>query len=350
MRLAEIVEQVGGVLVGDGECRIHAVRKIEEAGPGDISFIANPKYEKYAESTRATALIVGHDLEMSRDDVALIRTDDPYVAFLKVLRIFAPSGERPMQGIHPSAVVAPDATVDPTASIGPNVVVGPGCDVGAGVVIRANAVLGSDVSIGEGSTIHPNVTLYHGTAIGRNVIVHAGAVIGADGFGFAPRRDGGWEKIPQIGIVRIEDEVEIGANATIDRGTMGETLIRRGVKIDNLVHVAHNVVVGENTVIAAQAGIAGSAKIGVGNMIGGQVGFVGHIETAPGVIVEPQSGVSKSVKRPGRYFGHPAKEHSLALKQEAAARQLPDLLIEIREMRNRLKRLEDAAGLGEYEA
>lgn len=344
MRLVEIAQRVGGVLVGDGELEITAVRKIEEAGPGDISFIANPKYEKFAESTSATALLVGDGFEVDRADVALIRTSDPYAAFLDVLKLFAPEPERPAAGIHSTAVVAPDAVIDPSASIGPHVVVGPRSRIGANTVIGPNTVVGSDVVIGSAGLLYANVSIYDGCRLGNGVIVHAGAVIGADGFGFAPRDGGGWEKIPQIGIVRIEDEVEIGANTTIDRATMGETLIAEGVKVDNLVHIAHNVVVGRNTVIAAQVGIAGSAKIGEENMIGGQVGFVGHIETAPRVIVEAQSGVSKSVKRPGRYFGHPAKEHSVALKQEAASRQLPDLLQEFREIKARLRRLEESSG------
>lgn len=345
MRLAEIAQRVGGVLVGDGEREIFAVKKIEEAGPGDISFIANPKYEKFAETTHAAALLVSDEFKLDRPEVALVRMHDPYAAFLHVLKLFAPSTDRPPEGIHPTAVIAVDAVVDERASVGPNVVIGARSVVAAGAVIGPNAVLGSDVTVGENSVIHANVSIYNGTLIGSCVIIHAGAVIGSDGFGFAPKTGGGWDKIPQIGIVRIEDDVEIGANTTIDRATMGETLIGHGVKLDNLVHVAHNVVIGRHTVIAAQAGIAGSAKIGDENMIGGQVGFVGHIETAPHVIVEAQSGVSKSVKRAGRYFGHPAKEHSVALKLEAASRQLPDLLQEFRDLRNRLKRLEEASGI-----
>jgi UDP-3-O-[3-hydroxymyristoyl] glucosamine N-acyltransferase len=183
--------------------------------------------------------------------------------------------------------------------------------------------------------------------VGDRVTIHAGAVLGADGFGFAPRSDGTWEKIPQTGIVVVEDDVEIGANTAIDRATLGQTLIGSGVKLDNLIHVAHNVVIGRNTVIAAQAGISGSTRIGEGNMIAGQVGIVGHIETASGVIIEAQSGVSKSIRNPGRYFGHPVKEHAQALRQEGALRQLPDLLREIRDMRNRIAQLEAALGVAE---
>jgi len=342
MLVTEIARLVGGDIVGNGERDIANVRKIEEAVDGDISFIANLKYAKYHDSTRASALLVGPDFPATREDLTYIRTADPYAAFLTMLRTFAPQSERPEPGVHPTAVISADVQLGEGVSIGPHVVIGTGCVIGRNTVLHANTTLGSQVTIGSDTVVFPNVTIYRGTRIGECVTIHAGAVLGADGFGFAPKGDGSWEKIPQIGIVVIEDHVEIGANVTIDRATLGETRICRGVKLDNLIHIAHNVVVGENTVIAAQAGISGSTRIGSDNMIAGQVGVVGHIETVPNVIIEAQSGVSKSIQKPGRYFGHPVKEHAQALRQEGALRQLPDLLREIRDMRNRIVRLEES--------
>lgn len=347
MQVQDIARLVDGEFVGNGEREITHIGKIEEAKEGAISFIANPKYAKYHDTTEASALLVSQDFRTSRPDIAYIRVVDPYVAFLQVLRVFAPGVEKPAPGVHASAVIGHDVKLADDASIGPNVVIGAGSSVGAGTVIFANAVLGMDVEIGENCCIHANVSIYRSTKMGNNVTVHSGTVIGSDGFGFVPRGDEGWDKIPQVGCVLIEDDVEIGANCAIDRATLGETRICQGVKLDNLIHIAHNVVVGKNTVIAAQTGISGSTRIGTANMIAGQVGIVGHIETAERVIIEAQSGVSKSIRKPGRYFGHPVKEHALALRQEGALRQLPDLLQEIRDMRNRIAQLEAALGVTE---
>ncbi len=344
MRVEEIARLINGTVQGNGETVITDVKKIEEAGQGDISFIANPKYAKYAETTGASALIVNNEFQTNRDDIAYIKVEDSYKGFIKILGQFAPSDSLQGPGIHPTAVVAEDLIVDDTVSIGANVFIDKNCKVGKNVVIMPNVVIGAEVEIGDGTVLYPNVTIYPKTILGANVIIHSGSVIGSDGFGFIPDDNGAWEKIPQIGRVVIEDSVEIGVNVAIDRGTMGETHIGHGVKLDNLIHIAHNVVIGENTVIAAQTGIAGSTKIGLDNMIAGQVGIVGHIETADDVIIEAQSGVSKSIRKAGRYFGHPAKEHAIALRQEGALRQLPDLLAEIRDMRARIEKLETALG------
>ena len=345
MQVQEIARLVGGEFVGDGEREITNISKIEDAAEGNVSFIANPKYLKYHDTTRASALLVALDFKTTRGDMAYIRVADPYAAFLQTLRAFAPVLERPEAGVHPTAVIGRDVTLGEGISVGAYVVVGDGSSIGNGSIIYPNTVLGTDVTLGQNCCVHANVSLYRGTRIGNNVMIHSGAVLGADGFGFVPNGESGWEKIPQIGIVVVEDNVEIGANCAIDRATLGETRIARGVKLDNLIHIAHNVTVGENTVIAAQTGVSGSTRIGVGNLIAGQVGIVGHIETADGVIIEAQSGVSKSIRKAGRYFGHPVKEHSLALRQEGALRQLPDLLAEIREMRNRIAQLEAALGV-----
>jgi UDP-3-O-[3-hydroxymyristoyl] glucosamine N-acyltransferase len=345
MLIADVAQLVGGVVVGDASARVRRAAKIEEAEPGDVSFVANARYTKHAETTGASALIVDNDFVVKRTDVAYIRVGDPYRAFLKVVAAMMPPVPALSAGVHPSAIVADDATVADDVGIGARAVIGARTTIASGTRINAGVVIGADVAIGRNVTIYPNVTVYDRTEIGEGAIIHAGAVIGADGFGFLPTPDGSWEKIPQVGRVVLERDVEVGANSTIDRASLGETRIGRGVKIDNLVHIAHNVVIGENTAIAAQAGISGSTRIGEANLIAGQVGIVGHIETAPNVIIEAQSGVSKTIRNSGRYFGHPAKEHSQALRQEGALRQLPDLLATIRQLRDRVRQLEAAVGI-----
>jgi UDP-3-O-[3-hydroxymyristoyl] glucosamine N-acyltransferase len=345
MLISEVAELVGGVVIGDGTKRVERPAKIEEAGPEDISFVAHARYAKHAEATRAGALIVDDEFVVTRTDVAYVRVADPYRAFLVVVERMTPPLRTPGAGVHPTAVIAGTATLADDVGVGAHAVIGDDTTIGRGTRIHPGVVIGAGSTIGENVTIYANVSIYDRTVIGRNVIIHSGAVIGADGFGFLPTSDGGWEKIPQVGRVVIGEDVEIGANATIDRASLGETVIGRGVKIDNLVHVAHNVVIGESSAIAAQAGISGSTRIGAANLIAGQVGIVGHIETAPNVIIEAQSGVSKSLRKSGRYFGHPAKEHSQALRQEGAIRQLPDLLATIRELRDRVRQLEAAVGL-----
>lgn len=342
-----LAEAVQGEIIGDADLEIRNIQGLEQAEPGDISFLSNPKYFRFVANTRASALIVGRDFHRERTDLTLIVVDDPYRAFIRILRLLRPEHEEFEPGIADSARIDPDAVIGEGVMIGHNVVIGPGCRVGDGTMIQANTVLLAEVHIGADSCIYPGVTFYPRCRVGDRVVIHSGSVIGADGFGFTRGEEGAWEKIPQTGSVVIEDDVEIGACVTIDRGTLGETRVCRGVKMDNLIHLAHNVRVGENTVIAAQTGISGSTMIGQANMIAGQVGIVGHIETTTNVIIEAQSGVSKSILKPGRYFGHPAKEHALALRQEGALRQLPDLLAEIRTMRRQIRELQEALGVSE---
>lgn len=340
----EVAQLVGGTLTGDSQCRVSDVRKIEEAGTGDISFVANPKYAHFAETTRASCLLLPNDFSQPVAPHAVrIAVANPYEAFLRVLQFFYPATTYPPGERHASAHIAPTATVAATAHIGPGVVVGEHCRIGEHCVLLAHTVLYNHVSIGENTTLHAHTTCYSHTVIGNNCILHAGAVIGADGFGFVEHGDGSFEKIPQVGNVVIADDVEIGANTCIDRATMGSTYIGKGVKLDNLVHLAHNVSIGENTAIAAQAGISGSAKIGKRNRIAGQAGFVGHMETVDDVIVIAQSGVSKSITHKGRYFGAPAKEFRTALREEGALRQLPELLEEFRKMQKKIEELEKSA-------
>lgn len=350
MTLRDIALMVDGVLTGDAAMDIRRVAKIEEADDGAITFIAHPKYQKFLESTRASAVIVGMDLQTSAEITpALVRVKDPYRAFLKVLVHFHPPSDPLAPGIHPSAVIAPTATIGPDVRIGAHVVIGERAVVAAGARVCHNVVLGDEVQVGEQTILYPGITVYRGCRIGARVIVHAGTVIGSDGFGFAPRPDGSYEKIPQVGIVVIEDDVEIGANCTIDRATLGETRIKRGVKLDNLIQVAHNVVIGENTVSAAQAGISGSTKIGKNCQLGGQVGLTGHLEIADGTKIGAQSGVHRSVEKPNTtLFGYPAYPQREALRMAGAMTQLPDALTALRELKKRVDELEKK--LGEHQA
>ena len=317
---------------------------IEDGGDGSVSFIGNPHYERYLVTTRATAVIVSdyHALpqEVGIKFPALIRVKSPYEAFAKTLELFAPKVHHLPEGIDQRASVDPTAKVHATARIGPNASIAAGAIIGAHCEIFPGVSVGASVEVGEGTILFPNCVLCEGVKLGKNVVIGPGSVIGFDGFGYVPMADGSYRKIPQVGTVVIEDDVEIGANTTIDRATVSETRIKRGAKLDNLIQIAHNVEIGENTVIAAQAGISGSTKIGRQNIIAGQVGIVGHIETTEHVIVGAQSGVSKSLNKPGTYFGSPARNHRDALKQEGVIRSLPELA-------ERVKRLEQL--LAEHE-
>lgn len=320
MRLAELAAklQIDTIEPHDADMEITHVAPIQEASSGALSFIGNPNYERFFETTKASAVLVSPQFSPSGSDhPVLLRVAKPYAAFARALELFNTRKEYVGQGIDPRAFVSKRA------------------QVGAQVTIMAGAFIGDDVVIGDHTVIHPGAVIYDGCRIGEHCVIGPGTVIGFDGFGYVPLEDGTYYKIPQIGTVVIEDYVEIGANCTIDRATVSHTIIRRGVKLDNLIHIAHNVEIGENTVIAAQTGISGSAKIGRHNMIAGQVGMIGHIETADNVVIIAQSGVSKTISKPGTYFGSPAKEHRTALKIEGAIRSLPELI-------ERVKALEEA--------
>jgi UDP-3-O-[3-hydroxymyristoyl] glucosamine N-acyltransferase len=346
VKLKDIADLLHGRVIGDPDIEIFHVAKIEEAGSGDITFLANPKYEKYLSTTKASAVVVSGNLDDKKLNgrerpIAFIKVDDPYVSFLQLLKTLEPAEDFSFAGVHPTAVVAASAILGTNVAIGACAVVGERVRIDENSKISHGSVIGDDVVIGSDVRIYPNVTVREKCRIGDRVIIHSGAVIGSDGFGFAPDKDGAYIKIPQVGTVVIEDDVEIGANCTIDRATMGETLIERGVKLDNLVHVAHNVVIGEGTMIAAQAGIAGSTKVGKRVLMGGQVGIIGHVEIADNVSIIAQSGVSKSLTKPGAtYFGAPAKEQRVAFRIEAALRHLPELLDEVKCLREKIEGLE----------
>jgi UDP-3-O-[3-hydroxymyristoyl] glucosamine N-acyltransferase len=344
MKLSEIAKLVGGDLAGNPDVEIERVAKIEEAGAGDISFLANPKYRKYLNTTSASAILIGQNepaVGGRTTPLHLIRVRDPYRSFLTLIDLFHPSPSSVPSGIHPSAVVAASATISSGVAIGAHVVIGERCVIGDRVIIHPGVVLAEGVEIDSDTILYANVTVREFCRIGKRVIVQPGTVIGSDGFGFAPTPDGTYAKIPQRGIVVVEDDVEIGANCSIDRATIGETRICRGAKLDNLIQVAHNVVVGEHSVIAAQTGISGSTKIGDHAIIAGQVGLVGHITIAPHTTLAAQSGIAKSITQPGKtYFGYPAKEHHRALRIEGVIRQLPELLLELQQLQQRVRELE----------
>jgi len=347
MTINQIAEKIDAEVIGDGGISINGVAKIEEAGAGEITFLSNTKYHKYLETTKASAVIVSKSIDVDsltkrKDSPVFLRADDPYVSFLFILRLFNPPRDILPPGIHPTAVIPESANLADDVRIGAHVVIGEECSIGARSVIAHNTVLGDNVTIGDDTILHPNITVREGCRIGSRVMIHSGTVVGSDGFGFAPQKDGRYEKIPQVGIVVIEDDVEIGSNCSIDRATMGETRILKGVKLDNLIQVAHNVIIGENTVVAAQSGISGSTKIGKQCVLAGQVGLVGHIEIADNVIIAAQSGIPKSIKKAGTYFGSPAKEMSRSLRIEAVVRNLPELSQEVEHLKKELAQLKDS--------
>ncbi len=340
----ELAEHVGAISIemARGDEEIICATGIEDGILGAVTFIGNPLYERFLSSTKATAVIVTEYLNASYalgNGPALLRVKNPYEGFTRALELFSPKREKPPKGIHSTAVIVDGAEVHPEAHIGPHVFVGPRAKIGANTIVRHAAYIGADTVIGEDCEIHPNAVIYDRIKLGNRVVVGAGSVIGFDGFGYVPMGDGSYRKIPQIGIVVLEDDVEIGANATIDRATVAETRIGKGVKLDNLVQIAHNVDIGENTVMAAQAGVAGSTKIGKQNMIAGQAGLTGHIETADHVIVGAQSGVSKSLAKAGLYMGTPARPSREMLKQEGAMRSLPELIERVKKLEEQLASL-----------
>ncbi len=345
MTAAELASWLKGELVGDGTIQITRVAKIEEAGPGDLTFLANPKYEKHLVASRASAVLVSREFKpKSERSLTLIKVQDPYVAFLHAFKQLTPHIDPLPYGIDPTANISSSAKLGSNVSLGAYVVVDDNAVIGNNTRIGHACIIGKGAVIGADCMLYAGARVYHQCVLGDRVIVHSGAIVGSDGFGFARNASGEYEKIPQLGRVVIEDDVEIGANTTIDRATLGETLIQRGVKLDNLIHVGHNVTIGEHTVIAAQTGISGSVKIGKHVMIGGQVGIGGHLEIADRVIILGQSGVTKSLGPEGAvFFGYPAKEQKRAHRIEAATRMLPELLREFQELKTKLLSLIDEA-------
>ena len=320
----QIADFIGGRVEGNEQATVSTFAKIEEAGEGAITFLSNPKYTQYIYDTKASIVLVNNDLELEHPvEPTLIRVPNAYECVAKLMQMYAAS-------LPKKTGVDPLAFVSKTAEIGKDVYVGPFTYIGDGV------------KIGDGSRIYPNVTIYDGCQIGKDVTIHAGAVIGADGFGFAPNTEG-YEKIPQLGIVIIEDNVEIGANTCVDRSTMGETIIHKGVKLDNLIQVAHNCEIGENTVMSAQVGMAGSTKSGAWCMVGGQAGFSGHIKIADKTFVGAQSGVISNTKGNGeQLIGAPAIDPKVFFKAQAVMKRLPDMYKELGMLRKEIEELKKA--------
>jgi UDP-3-O-[3-hydroxymyristoyl] glucosamine N-acyltransferase len=339
MKLSELCKLLQGELVGNGDIEITNLAKIEDAKKGDLTFLANPKYSKYLDSTNASAILVRRS-EDDVDNIPHIVVKDPYISFQKALNIIYPIKNQRFDGIHPTAVISDKAKIAANVRIAPFVYIGPNVSIGENTTIYPGCILLDDSKVGKDCLLYSNVTVYNDCEIQDNVILHSGVVIGSDGFGFAPSGKK-YDKIPQVGKVIIESDVEIGANCTIDRATIGETKIKKGCKLDNLVQVAHNVVIGENTVIAAQTGISGSTKVGKHVTIAGQVGIVGHIEIGDEAILAAQSGISKSVPKGEIMFGYPASPLKRQKKIEVVIRQLPEIRLKIREMENTIKDLTD---------
>lgn len=327
MKISEILKYVNGTADGDLDKEINNVAKIETAKEDEITFISNPLYQKYFLTTKAGAVLVREDFEYKEKpkNLTVIKVSDPYLAFLDLIELFSKE-EDVYSGVSDKCFIGEQCEIPEDVYIGNFTSIGNRVKIGSGTKIYSNCTIENDVEIGNNCIIYPNVSIYYKCKIGNCVIIHSGVVIGSDGFGFAKQQDNTYKKIPHRGIVVIEDNVEIGSNTTIDRATIGETRICKGVKLDNQIQIAHNVHIGENTVIAAQVGISGSVKIGKRCMIGGQSGFVGHITICDDVIIGASVGVSKSITKPGVYIGYRGKPYYKALKEEAAIKHLPELI------------------------
>lgn len=329
--VAQLAELIGAEYRGRGDVVIESAAPIETARNGQISFLSNPAYKKYLATTDASALVVAPGLDVTRCSV--ITGPNPYLLFSKIIDILYPPPYERRWEIHPTAVVSPSARLAARIDIGPHVVIEDDVRIGAETVIEAGAFIGKGTAIGSACHLGPNVTIRYGCKIGDRVVIYAGTVIGSDGFGFAPTAPGEeFKKIRQVGWVEIEDNVEIGANVTVDRGALGPTVIERGVKIDNLVMIAHNVRIGANSIIVAQAGISGSTRLGRSVIVAGQAGLVGHIEIGDGAAIGAQAGVSKSLEAGKAYTGYPARPLMEQRRIDAALSQLPELLRRVAEL------------------
>ncbi|WP_295648042.1 UDP-3-O-(3-hydroxymyristoyl)glucosamine N-acyltransferase [uncultured Mucilaginibacter sp.] len=340
----EISLMLEGTVDGDPNVSVNQLAKIEEAASGSLSFLANPKYEQFLYTTNASVVIINKDLVLNEPVLTtLVRVENAYSAFTVLLEKYNTikmnkSGIESPSFIHPTAKIGKNAYIGAFAYIGPNVVIGDDCK------IFPNTYIADDVIIGNGVTLYAGVKIYFDCHIGNNVIIHSGAVIGGDGFGFAPKPDGTYTKVSQIGNVILEDNVEVGANTTIDRATLGSTIIRKGVKLDNLIQIAHNVEIGSDTVVAAQTGISGSAKIGENCIIGGQVGIVGHINVAKGSQIQAKSGISRSIDEEGKkWAGAPATYYQDHMRSQVVLNRLPDLEKKIEELERTIAALKNEA-------
>ena len=337
---AQIAVLINGKIEGDANASVNSFGKIEEAKAGQLAFLANPKYEDYLYTTKATIIIINESQPLKQPvNATLIRVADAYSAFAALLSKYQEMMTQQLSGIQQPCYLSQTASIGENVFVGAFAYLGENVKVGDNSKIFPNSFIGDNVTIGNNSIVYPGVKIYHDCIIGNNVTIHGGTVIGSDGFGFAPQPDGSFKKVPQIGNVVIEDFVEIGANATIDRATMGSTIIRSGAKLDNLIQIAHNVEVGNSSVIAAQAGISGSTKLGKGVMVGGQAGIVGHLQIGDGAKINAQSGVSKSIEPGKAVTGSPAYDYTSALRSQAISRKLPELEKRIKQLEALVKQL-----------
>ena len=341
MKLGELAARLGCVLDGDAAIEVVRVATLEDAGPGDVTFLANSKYTSALTTTRASAAIVAHDVKSA--PCALLRTANPYLTFARALGLMNPQS-RPAAGVDATAIVAPGAVLEADVSIGPYVVIGEGARIGARCLLGAHVVIGPGAELGADCLLHARVSIRERVRIGARCVIQDGAVIGSDGFGFAHRDDGSHEKIPQLATVVIEDDVEVGANTTIDRPAVGETRVKRGTKIDNLVQIAHGVVVGTHSLVAAQVGIAGSSIVGNDVMLGGQVGVTGHVTVGDRVKASAKTGVTGNVPADAFITGYPHMDNLEWRKAYAVFRRLPDMRRQLAELERRLAAIEGSAG------
>ncbi|KGE14126.1 UDP-3-O-(3-hydroxymyristoyl)glucosamine N-acyltransferase [Sphingobacterium deserti] len=339
----QIATLLGGYVDGNPDVTVNQLAKIEEGTIGSLAFLSNPKYEHFLYETNASAVIVNEDLQLQKDvDTTLIRVKDAYLAFSELLKIYHKlrnerSGVEEPSYMHETATMGTDFYLGAFSYIGRDV------KIGNGVKIHPQVYIGDGVTIGDNTVIFPGVKVYYDCRIGQNVVLHSGVVVGSDGFGFAPQTDGTYNKVPQIGNVVIHDDVEVGANTVIDRATLGSTVIRQGVKLDNLIQVAHNVEIGTNTVVAAQTGISGSTKVGEQVVLGGQVGIVGHIHIAAGSQVQAQSGINRSIDQENKKWGgSPAMPYSSNLRSQVLYSKLPALEHRLAALEARLRKLDDS--------
>jgi len=336
MRLDKIAGNLNGELFGPPDIEISGPAKIDDAKKSEITFLANKKYSPSVKTTQAGAIILDEKIEGLT--IPYILVPNAYVGFLMLLKLFQPEMHKYIKGISDQAFIDESAEIAESAAVGPHVYAGPGVKIGKNTIIYPGAVILKDVVIGDDCVIYPNVSIREDCVIGNRVILQNGCVIGSDGFGFAPQKDT-YIKIPQIGRVIIEDDVELGANTTIDRATLGETLLRQGCKLDNLVQIAHNVIIGKDTVIASQSGVSGSTEIGGHVTIAGQVGIVGHIKINNNAVIAAQSGISKDVSENEIMWGTPAKPISVQKKIEISSRQLPELLKRVKSLEKEIENL-----------
>jgi len=337
---AEISALLQGELEGDPQTKVHKLAPIEDASAGSLSFIANPKYEKYLSSTKASVVLVSKDMAANGTKATLIRLEDVYTSFSSLLQQVENMQRPAKTGIEQPSYIADSAKIGDNVYIGAFAYIGENVTVGDGSQIYPHSYIGDHSKIGNNSLLYSGVKCYSNTRVGNHVILHSGVVLGSDGFGFAPQEDGSFIKVPQTGHVIVEDHVEIGANTTIDRATMDATRISKGAKLDNLIQIAHNVEIGENTAVAAQAGISGSTKVGKNSLIGGQAGIVGHIKIAAYSQIGAKAGVGKSITVEGKgWSGRPVSEHVHSLKIQAVTRKLPEMYQDLKSLKKQIEQL-----------